>query len=178
MASSPLGAIERALGVRNPGQAFRELQRRPRITRPKTVAYPGCDSGRSLANRAPNRFVVTRNGREAIMASYKLVTYAGAEGPRAGIVIGEQVFDAAKSTGCATDQTVLGIRKIGRRRATGLPRRPPRPLRAGRSLGPDCWRRSGGHRQSIAPGRTTPTMPPKWRAPAAAPRSLTRIHSA
>ena len=43
------------------------------------------------------------------MAAYRLVTYAGAEGPRAGVVIGEQVFDAAKLTGRAADATVLGI---------------------------------------------------------------------
>jgi len=43
------------------------------------------------------------------MAGYKLVTYAGAEGPRAGVVIGEQVFDAARLTGRAADTTVLGI---------------------------------------------------------------------
>ena len=43
------------------------------------------------------------------MAGYKLVTYANADGPRAGMVIGEQVFDAAKLTGHAADQTVLGI---------------------------------------------------------------------
>src|SRR5215472_13188030 len=43
------------------------------------------------------------------MASYKLVTYAAAEGPRAGIVIGEQVCDAAKLTGHAADQSVLAI---------------------------------------------------------------------
>jgi 2-keto-4-pentenoate hydratase/2-oxohepta-3-ene-1,7-dioic acid hydratase in catechol pathway len=48
------------------------------------------------------------------MAGYKLVTYAGAQGPRAGVVIGAQVsdaqvFDAAKLTGNAADATVLGI---------------------------------------------------------------------
>jgi 2-keto-4-pentenoate hydratase/2-oxohepta-3-ene-1,7-dioic acid hydratase in catechol pathway len=43
------------------------------------------------------------------MASYKLVTYAGAEGPRAGAVIGEQVCDAAKLTGHAADATTLSI---------------------------------------------------------------------
>jgi 2-keto-4-pentenoate hydratase/2-oxohepta-3-ene-1,7-dioic acid hydratase in catechol pathway len=43
------------------------------------------------------------------MAAYKLVTYAGAEGPRAGLMIGEQVFDAAKLTGRTADATVLGI---------------------------------------------------------------------
>jgi 2-keto-4-pentenoate hydratase/2-oxohepta-3-ene-1,7-dioic acid hydratase in catechol pathway len=43
------------------------------------------------------------------MAGYKLATYAGAQGPRAGVVIGEQVYDAAKLTGNAADATVLGI---------------------------------------------------------------------
>src|SRR5258708_12590449 len=43
------------------------------------------------------------------MASYKLVTYAGADGPRAGLVIGEEVCDAAELTGQADDRSVLGI---------------------------------------------------------------------
>src|SRR5579862_5461907 len=43
------------------------------------------------------------------MAGYKLVTYAAAEGPRAGVVVGDEVFDAAKLTGRAADATVLGI---------------------------------------------------------------------
>jgi 2-keto-4-pentenoate hydratase/2-oxohepta-3-ene-1,7-dioic acid hydratase in catechol pathway len=43
------------------------------------------------------------------MASYKLVTYAGADGPRAGLVIGDEVCDAAKLTGHAADRTILGI---------------------------------------------------------------------
>ncbi len=43
------------------------------------------------------------------MASYKLLTYAGANGPRAGLAIGDQVYDAAKLTGLAADSSVLGI---------------------------------------------------------------------
>jgi 2-keto-4-pentenoate hydratase/2-oxohepta-3-ene-1,7-dioic acid hydratase in catechol pathway len=43
------------------------------------------------------------------MASYRLVTYAGAAGPRAGVVIGDEVFDAGELTGRAGDATVLGI---------------------------------------------------------------------
>jgi 2-keto-4-pentenoate hydratase/2-oxohepta-3-ene-1,7-dioic acid hydratase in catechol pathway len=43
------------------------------------------------------------------MASYKLVTYAGAAGPRAGLAIGGEVCDAAALTGDAADATVLGI---------------------------------------------------------------------
>ena len=43
------------------------------------------------------------------MASYKLVTYAGPDGPRAGLVIGDLVCDVAKLTGRAADHSVLGI---------------------------------------------------------------------
>src|SRR5450631_845840 len=43
------------------------------------------------------------------MASYRLVTYAAAAGPRAGVVIEDEVFDADELTGRAGDATVLGI---------------------------------------------------------------------
>src|SRR5262249_25887133 len=43
------------------------------------------------------------------MAGYKLATYRSAEGPRAGLVVGEMVFDAAKLTGRSDYVTVLGI---------------------------------------------------------------------
>ena len=42
-------------------------------------------------------------------AAYKLATYRTSEGPRAGLVIGGEVFDAAKLTGEATYATVSGI---------------------------------------------------------------------
>ena len=42
-------------------------------------------------------------------AGYKLATYRTSEGPRAGIVIGNEVFDAARLTGKATYATVAGI---------------------------------------------------------------------
>src|SRR5437899_1585498 len=47
--------------------------------------------------------------REDSMASYKLVTYGGVDGPRAGLAIGDRVCDAAKLTGHAGDGSVLGI---------------------------------------------------------------------
>ena len=43
------------------------------------------------------------------MASYKLVTYQASGGPRAGLVIGDHVHDAAILTGNATDSSVLAI---------------------------------------------------------------------
>src|SRR5262245_44787606 len=43
------------------------------------------------------------------MAGYKLATYQSADGPRAGLVVDDKVFDAAKLTGKAAYGTVLGI---------------------------------------------------------------------
>src|SRR5271156_1511394 len=42
-------------------------------------------------------------------AGYKLATYKSSEGPRAGLVIGEEVFDAAKLTGKPAYAKVAGI---------------------------------------------------------------------
>jgi 2-keto-4-pentenoate hydratase/2-oxohepta-3-ene-1,7-dioic acid hydratase in catechol pathway len=43
------------------------------------------------------------------MAGYKLATYQSAEGPRAGLVVDDKVFDAAKLTRKAAYASVLGI---------------------------------------------------------------------
>jgi 2-keto-4-pentenoate hydratase/2-oxohepta-3-ene-1,7-dioic acid hydratase in catechol pathway len=43
------------------------------------------------------------------MTSYKLVTYVAPDGPRAGLVIGDHVHDAAALTGHAADAAVLAI---------------------------------------------------------------------
>ena len=45
----------------------------------------------------------------ARLAGYKLATYKSSDGPRAGLVIGEEVFDAAKLTGKPGYATVIGI---------------------------------------------------------------------
>jgi 2-keto-4-pentenoate hydratase/2-oxohepta-3-ene-1,7-dioic acid hydratase in catechol pathway len=42
-------------------------------------------------------------------AGYKLATYRSSDGPRAGLVIGDEIFDAAKLTGKAAYATVAGI---------------------------------------------------------------------
>jgi 2-keto-4-pentenoate hydratase/2-oxohepta-3-ene-1,7-dioic acid hydratase in catechol pathway len=42
-------------------------------------------------------------------SGYKLATYKSGDGPRAGIVVGDEVFDAAKLTGKANYSTVIGI---------------------------------------------------------------------
>ena len=43
------------------------------------------------------------------MSSYKLVTYQSSTGPRAGIVFGDAIYDAAESTGHAEYTTVMAI---------------------------------------------------------------------
>src|SRR3974377_735033 len=43
------------------------------------------------------------------LAGYKLATYRSSEGPRAGLVSGTEVFDAAKLTGKSAYATVMGI---------------------------------------------------------------------
>ena len=43
------------------------------------------------------------------MDGYKLATYQASDGARAGLVIDDKVFDAAKLTGKAAYATVLGI---------------------------------------------------------------------
>jgi hypothetical protein len=48
-------------------------------------------------------------GSRTHMAGYKLATYQTADGPRAGLVIDDKVFDAAKLTGKGAYATVLGI---------------------------------------------------------------------
>ena len=50
-----------------------------------------------------------KSGSGAKGAGYKLATYRSSEGPRAGLVIGEEVFDAAKLTGKPAYSSVLGI---------------------------------------------------------------------
>jgi 2-keto-4-pentenoate hydratase/2-oxohepta-3-ene-1,7-dioic acid hydratase in catechol pathway len=42
-------------------------------------------------------------------AGYKLATYQSKDGPRAGLVVGDELFDAAKITGKAAYATVAGI---------------------------------------------------------------------
>jgi 2-keto-4-pentenoate hydratase/2-oxohepta-3-ene-1,7-dioic acid hydratase in catechol pathway len=42
-------------------------------------------------------------------AGYKLATYKSSEGPRAGLIVGEELFDAAKLTGKPAYATVIGI---------------------------------------------------------------------
>jgi 2-keto-4-pentenoate hydratase/2-oxohepta-3-ene-1,7-dioic acid hydratase in catechol pathway len=82
------------------------------------------------------------------MAGYKLATYQSADGPRAGLIIDDNVYDAAKLTGKAAYASVLGIledwkaaqsalskaaAKAGKSRVKGL------PLKRAKLLAPVRW---------------------------------------
>ena len=43
------------------------------------------------------------------MASYRLLTYQSSQGPRAGLLLGEEIFDAAELTGQLSYASVLDI---------------------------------------------------------------------
>jgi 2-keto-4-pentenoate hydratase/2-oxohepta-3-ene-1,7-dioic acid hydratase in catechol pathway len=89
------------------------------------------------------------------MTGYKLATYQSAEGPRAGLVIDEQVYDAARLTGKAAYASVLGIladwhaaEGALRKAAAGAGKSPsknkskskaPRPLARTKLLAPVLW---------------------------------------
>jgi 2-keto-4-pentenoate hydratase/2-oxohepta-3-ene-1,7-dioic acid hydratase in catechol pathway len=50
-----------------------------------------------------------KQGQEPSMSQYKLVTYQSTQGPRAGLVIDETVFDVAAATGRAAYVTMLDV---------------------------------------------------------------------
>jgi 2-keto-4-pentenoate hydratase/2-oxohepta-3-ene-1,7-dioic acid hydratase in catechol pathway len=50
-----------------------------------------------------------KSGSGGKLAGYKLATYRSSEGPRAGLVVGDEVFDAAKLSGKAAYSSVLAI---------------------------------------------------------------------
>jgi 2-keto-4-pentenoate hydratase/2-oxohepta-3-ene-1,7-dioic acid hydratase in catechol pathway len=81
-------------------------------------------------------------------AGYKLATYQSDDGPRAGLIVGEEIHDAAKLTGNSRYATVLAIlqdwkvaegalRKTAATAATG--RRKGRPLNRSKLLAPVRW---------------------------------------
>src|SRR4051812_36158364 len=63
----------------------------------------------NLAKASPAIIVERRPGSKRNMAGYKLATYQSTDGPRAGLIVDDKVFDAAKLAGKAAYATVLGI---------------------------------------------------------------------
>ena len=98
--------------------------------------------------------------------SYRLLSYLSGREARAGLLVGDGVYDLATLTRSAAWSSVLAVLEdwpsaktrlaqaakalaSGRRRAKGT------PLKRVKLLAPET---------SIAPAPTTPTTPPKWRA--------------
>jgi 2-keto-4-pentenoate hydratase/2-oxohepta-3-ene-1,7-dioic acid hydratase in catechol pathway len=82
------------------------------------------------------------------MAGYKLATYQAATGPRAGLIVDDRLFDAAKLTGEEAYATVLGIledwraaeRALKKAAASaGKSRQKPLPLSRAKLLAPVRW---------------------------------------
>jgi 2-keto-4-pentenoate hydratase/2-oxohepta-3-ene-1,7-dioic acid hydratase in catechol pathway len=79
-------------------------------------------------------------------AGYKLATYQSDDGPRAGLIVGEEIHDAAKLTGNSGYATVLAILQDWKvaegalRKATAATgRRKGRPLNRSKLLAPVRW---------------------------------------
>ena len=78
------------------------------------------------------------------MAGYKLATYQSADGPRAGLVVDDKVFDAAKATGKAAYGTVLGIlndwgKAQGALKAAAAKTGKAKPVAKAKLLAPILW---------------------------------------
>jgi 2-keto-4-pentenoate hydratase/2-oxohepta-3-ene-1,7-dioic acid hydratase in catechol pathway len=81
------------------------------------------------------------------MAGYKLATYQSADGPRAGLVVDDKVFDAAKLTGKAAYASVLGIlddwkaaqRALKKAAANAAKSKAGRPLNRTKLRAPVLW---------------------------------------
>src|SRR5262245_23160729 len=81
------------------------------------------------------------------MAGYKLATYQTTDGPRAGLVIDDKVFEAARVTGEAAYATVLGILEdwrtaqgvLRKAAAAGKSRAKALPLGRTKLLAPVRW---------------------------------------
>ena len=104
------------------------------------------------------------------MAGYKLATYQTSDGPRAGLVIDDKVFDAAKLTGkpdyatrARHPQRLAGGAGRPQEGGRGGGKKPGEAAAARRA--PSCWRRcSGPIGDLLRRRRTMPTTPPKWPA--------------
>ena len=99
------------------------------------------------------------------MAGYKLATYQSTEGPRAGLVVGDKVFDAAKLTKRAAYATVLGILEDWRTARGLLEKAAAAKARQGGEPAAQPHQapgaRAAGLRRSFVRVRTTPITRPR-----------------
>ena len=113
------------------------------------------------------------------MSSYKLLTYRAGKVARAGILVGETVYDAQKITGVAAYETVLGalaewpkakkaFALAERAITSGKSRAKGQPLKKTKLLAPVLF-----PGDIFAPAPITPTTWPKWRVSPASRRDRT-----
>src|SRR5256886_6145318 len=80
-----------------------------RLDPPCAAAYHHLRTRQNRDIRRKLARAASHAGEQTNMAGYKLATYQTSDGPRAGLVIDDKVFDAAKLTGKGAYATVLGI---------------------------------------------------------------------
>jgi len=118
--------------------------------------------------------------------SYRLLSFRSGGEARAGILVGEQIYDAARLTGQPAWSSVLGALKdwgkahrafaaAAKRIGAGKSKVKGAPLKRARLLAPVLYPgniyRCSIRATSITRGRTTPTTWPRWRAPRARNRA-------
>src|SRR2546428_3240532 len=102
---------------------------------------------------------------------YKFLSYQVGQAARAGVLVGDTVYDAAKVTGLSAHSSVLGVledwsrakrllTQAAKRIESGKGRVKGVPLKRARLLAPCSIPGT-----STAPAPTTPTTWPRWRGP-------------
>jgi 2-keto-4-pentenoate hydratase/2-oxohepta-3-ene-1,7-dioic acid hydratase in catechol pathway len=100
-----------------------------------------------LAKRLAEPQKTAQQGEGSPMAGYKLATYQSADGPRAGLVVDDKVFDVAKLTRKAAYATVLAILQdwrnaqgvLNKAAAGAAKAKGSRPLKGTKLLAPVLW---------------------------------------
>src|SRR6516165_7423144 len=112
-------------------------------------------------------------------AGYKVATYQAGGDARAGLIIGDQVFDAAALTGKPAYASVVAIladwktaegalreaaASVAAKKGKGSARKASKAApKVSRSPRPNSWRRCAFLPPSTVPVRTMPTTPTRWR---------------
>ncbi len=105
--------------------------------------------------------------------SYRLLSYRAGRAARAGVLVGDVVYDAAKVTGNSAHSSVLDVledwnrakrllARAAKRIAAGTGRPKGLPLKSARLLAPVLYPGT-----STAPAPTTPITWPRWPGPKA-----------
>src|SRR5262249_22388505 len=77
----------------------------------RRLTGPSTESGQITCQNRPDRSLVNNSARSRrnVAMPYRLLTFRTGQGPRAGVLIGETVYDAASVTKVPAHASVLGI---------------------------------------------------------------------